>query len=1052
MSNRAQPFVAALWLATLPATSLAGTDFIPNGTFDEVPSDGWDKSGGTTRIVVEGTQFATGPYDVTGITFPSSPNALMLVFDPSTSIQHIGYPVTITREEFSLDTSGPPGTEVQGVFIARVENEDLLGVAEAPVGPQWKTITRHLATGSGDPYCSGKLQLTLFTQLHLDPDPEYVLYDNARFTGPVCPDFIDEDRDGWCLRGVDLDGDGDCARHDEVLELGPGDCDNNDPDRFPTNPELAADLVDQDCDDLDGEGPRSVTGTVWLGEGLAATGSGVEGAVITLWLDGGDGLADGYDDRVFERAFTEFDGSYAFDGLSDVRSYWLSVDSRTIGAPELHLDADPEALWGEQVWGPEGARCDDGAGGERVLTAAGPCVGGRVAGTSDGRGLLRNAQHIAWADTVGGDVVADFGFAHDVATHVGDERSEGAGARFAQGSLRQALVNANATLGPDSVQFTPVAGPIDTWWLLELTEPLPPLTDPGTTLDGTAWCDGVACPLGDLRDVGLAPLDRDWVYSVGPDGVPDTDDELTVRPFDAPTLEIVGDGTPWAITGTLGRIALQRIPIEVAGAGTTVHDVVIGLHPDGSAPPLATTGPGVVLADDAAEVTLQHILMAVDGTAVQAGRPGGTIVEDCVLVPPAGGPSDLWTALEWATPDAPREASDLVTRTHVAGFHGSCASVAGDGSVALTLREVACLDGGDGVVVDAAADVLLDQLYSASNLGDGVRVSSDAAAVDVQAGSFADHGGLAVELAGAPGVSPNDGVPVGPNGGLDYPIIELTELRDDGSVEVVGGVGLPGLPYARHPDVDLYLARADGGDLGEVVLGDGQAVGHGEPFAWLGACPTATDGSFACQLGAGLLEGDLLVGLARLDGRVSEAGPNHSIADLGPDDTDLDGVSDQDEALLGTDPTLADTDGDGLDDGEELDLGTDPLLSDTDGDGVDDGAEVAKGTDPVTAPPIVPTGDTGHTAHTATDTATTGQVTADTASPPSTTVPDDSTPTADTASTTPEPTTVPSTTPPDAKADDADAGCGCQAQPTSGAWLALVGALALGRRRPSHTR
>ena len=43
----------------------------------------------------------------------------------------------------------------------------------------------------------------------------------------------------------------------------------------------------------------------------------------------------------------------------------------------------------------------------------------------------------------------------------------------------------------------------------------------------------------------------------------------------------------------------------------------------------------------------------------------------------------------------------------------------------------------------------------------------------------------------------------------------------------------------------------------------------------------------------------------------------------------------------------ADTDGDGLTDVDEAVLGTDPTLVDTDGDGVDDATEVANGTDPL---------------------------------------------------------------------------------------------------------
>ena len=64
-------------------------------------------------------------------------------------------------------------------------------------------------------------------------------------------------------------------------------------------------------------------------------------------------------------------------------------------------------------------------------------------------------------------------------------------------------------------------------------------------------------------------------------------------------------------------------------------------------------------------------------------------------------------------------------------------------------------------------------------------------------------------------------------------------------------------------------------------------------------------------------------------------------------DSDGDGMSDEDEAINGTDPNQADTDGDGLTDGEEDQIGTDPLNSDTDYDSLSDGEEVSLGTDPL---------------------------------------------------------------------------------------------------------
>jgi hypothetical protein len=64
-------------------------------------------------------------------------------------------------------------------------------------------------------------------------------------------------------------------------------------------------------------------------------------------------------------------------------------------------------------------------------------------------------------------------------------------------------------------------------------------------------------------------------------------------------------------------------------------------------------------------------------------------------------------------------------------------------------------------------------------------------------------------------------------------------------------------------------------------------------------------------------------------------------------DSDLDGLTDEEEATLGTDPNKIDTDEDDLTDGEEVKVyGTDPLNPDTDGDGYLDGTEVKAGYDP----------------------------------------------------------------------------------------------------------
>ena len=112
-------------------------------------------------------------------------------------------------------------------------------------------------------------------------------------------------------------------------------------------------------------------------------------------------------------------------------------------------------------------------------------------------------------------------------------------------------------------------------------------------------------------------------------------------------------------------------------------------------------------------------------------------------------------------------------------------------------------------------------------------------------------------------------------------------------------------------------------------------------------------GGFGPGLGmvpGGMAAGGMAAGYgAAVDpfGMSAAALPSAVVGGPGQTDSDGDGLTDQFEALFGTDPNRADTDGDGLSDtAETATYHTDPLRADTDGDGIADAAEVAAGTDP----------------------------------------------------------------------------------------------------------
>lgn len=155
---------------------------------------------------------------------------------------------------------------------------------------------------------------------------------------------------------------------------------------------------------------------------------------------------------------------------------------------------------------------------------------------------------------------------------------------------------------------------------------------------------------------------------------------------------------------------------------------------------------------------------------------------------------------------------------------------------------------------------------------------------------------------------------------------------------VGGGITLY---HINKPDLDLPAEISRNGVTGSVPVGIGLQL---KPLR---------DENFAFDLSFGytMMFSDEVNGI--LEGRNDSyvgglLGFVYLISDeVG--DRDGDGLNDNLELELRTDPDRADTDGDGLSDGEEVDnYKTDPNQVDTDTDGIPDGEEVrTRGTDPL---------------------------------------------------------------------------------------------------------
>jgi hypothetical protein len=337
---------------------------------------------------------------------------------------------------------------------------------------------------------------------------------------------------------------------------------------------------------------RELVGRVMLdGAGTmdAASWTGITGAVVRLHLDDGDGVPGAGDAAAAETRSDET-GRFRFDGAGN-GTYWLVVDSRS---------ASPEGTWVEQVAGPAGSLCADGAGGTTTLAAAGPCYGGRRGDASDDASSAATAEHVVHVGI--GDELApgplDLVFSPSVVTTTADA------ALAPQGSLRQFLANAAATAGESAMRFVPAVPAVEgtAWWTIALVEALPPV-ERSVTLDGRAWSR-----TGELLDVnaGVVSLSR----PVGAAG-----EALAVA--DRPELEIDANGASRALVVGSGTLRVRHLAVfgardaELSTSGRLeVENSVVGTDARISAPQKGAATVIEVSGSGVAELARVHVRAA----------------------------------------------------------------------------------------------------------------------------------------------------------------------------------------------------------------------------------------------------------------------------------------------------------------------------------------------------------------------------------------------------------------------------------------------------------
>ncbi|WP_246856136.1 Ig-like domain-containing protein [Nocardioides xinjiangensis] len=174
---------------------------------------------------------------------------------------------------------------------------------------------------------------------------------------------------------------------------------------------------------------------------------------------------------------------------------------------------------------------------------------------------------------------------------------------------------------------------------------------------------------------------------------------------------------------------------------------------------------------------------------------------------------------------------------------------------------------------------------------------------------------------------------------------------DTTTVTIVPSTGDTSPPAA--PDITSPTQGATVQDPTPLITGTGESgatVTVSEGTTVLCTAVVRADGTWSCSSTVTLPLGPHTVTATQTDPS-GNTGPADSVTFTvvaGPGDTDGDGLPDQQEVTIGTDPNDPDTDNDGLSDGQEVNTThTDPLDADSDDDGLTDGAEVnVHGTDP----------------------------------------------------------------------------------------------------------
>ena len=371
------------------------------------------------------------------------------------------------------------------------------------------------------------------------------------------------------------------------------------------------------------------------------------------------------------------------------------------------------------------------------------------------------------------------------------------------GSLRQALLDAQNCAGaPHTIAFdVPVGSLINGVAVFAPASPLPELTCPGTTIDGTTQTANG----GNTNDVVLG---AGGTVGTGADGVAGTGDEFALPQLNGPEVQIQGtSGIAVGLGIDADDVTIRGIAIYGFGSGNITGNIVIrdaantlieGNVLGAAATAFVSTGavfgnnvtssqdPGV----DSATVVRNNLIGFSSHTGILALGPGSLIEGNEIRHNGAGEVEDGVGAVR---------APFVIQRNLIVDSSGMGIDAGGSGTVAITENTIQANGFGSSsersaVYVSADAGTTISLNIIRGNAAAGVVPAG--AGVRITRNSIRDNGTIGIDLQTTPsrngdGVTANDvgDVDGGTNGLQNFPLIQTVEQlapQGTGSTRIAG--------------------------------------------------------------------------------------------------------------------------------------------------------------------------------------------------------------------------------------------------------------------------